>query len=76
MENSVLNTQVKLLRVFAGEEFSRVGGNKLIPLTAQKRVCSRSSEPTGYGSKPDLQRDLFFRVNVVNIHVQKKKGIA
>jgi DNA-binding NtrC family response regulator len=62
------NTQVKLLRVLQQREFSRLGGNKVIPLGARVLFATHRNlqEMVDAGS---FRRDLFFRVNVMTISV-------
>ncbi|MCU0723288.1 MAG: sigma-54 dependent transcriptional regulator, partial [Planctomycetes bacterium] len=62
------HAQAKLLRVLQGSEFERVGGSS--PLRADARVVAatnRDPEEAVRGGK--LRMDLFFRLNVVRIHV-------
>jgi len=63
-----LNTQVKLLRVLQQKVFSRLGSNRLIPLNARVLFATHRNlnEMTGTGA---FRKDLFYRVNVMNIHV-------
>ena len=63
-----LNTQVKLLRVLQQREFCRLGGNRLIPLNARVLFATHRNlaEMVEEGT---FRRDLFFRVNVMSIHV-------
>ena len=63
-----LNTQVKLLRVLQQREFSRLGGNKLIPLKARVLFATHRNlqQMVEAGT---FRRDLFYRVNVMAINV-------
>jgi DNA-binding NtrC family response regulator len=63
-----LHTQVKLLRVLQQREFSRLGGSKLIPLSARVLFATHRNlqQMVEAGS---FRQDLFFRVNVMTIHV-------
>jgi DNA-binding NtrC family response regulator len=62
------NVQVKLLRILQQREFSRLGSNKLIPLTARVLFATHRNleEMTETGG---FRKDLFYRVNVTNIKV-------
>jgi len=63
-----LNTQVKLLRVLQEKEFSRLGSSRLIPLNA--RVLFATHRNLGQMAEAGtFRRDLFYRVNVMNVHV-------
>ncbi|MEO5926642.1 MAG: sigma-54 dependent transcriptional regulator [Bryobacteraceae bacterium] len=62
------NTQVKLLRALQEKEFTRVGGRRPFPIKARvlyatHRDLSRMVEEERF------RRDLFFRINVINIQV-------
>jgi DNA-binding NtrC family response regulator len=63
-----LNTQVKLLRVLQQKEFSRLGSNKLIPLNARVLFATHRNlqQMVEAGT---FRRDLYYRVNVMNISV-------
>jgi DNA-binding NtrC family response regulator len=63
-----LNTQVKLLRVLQQKEFSRLGSNKLIPLNARVLFATHRNlqQMVEAGT---FRRDLYYRVNVMNINV-------
>ncbi|MEO8026349.1 MAG: sigma-54 dependent transcriptional regulator [Bryobacteraceae bacterium] len=63
-----LSTQVKLLRVLQQREFTRLGGQRPIPLKARvlyatHRDLNRMIE------EETFRRDLYFRINVINIQV-------
>jgi len=62
------NTQVKLLRVLQQREFTRLGGNKAIPLKARVLYATHRdlSQMVAEGT---FRKDLFFRINVINIPV-------
>ena len=63
-----LNTQVKLLRVLQQREFSRLGGNRRVPLNA--RVLFATHRPLAQMvEEGSFRRDLYFRVNVMTLHV-------
>jgi DNA-binding NtrC family response regulator len=63
-----LNTQVKLLRVLQEKQFCRLGSNRPIALRARVLFATHRnlSEMVEAGT---FRRDLFFRVNVMNINV-------
>jgi len=63
-----LNTQVKLLRVLQQREFGRLGSNRLIPLNARVLFATHRNlnEMVDAGT---FRKDLFYRVNVMNVHV-------
>ncbi len=60
--------QVELLRVLETKSFMRVGGNKEI--TSDFRViCATNRDLKNMVEKGTFREDLFYRLNVVNIHV-------
>jgi transcriptional regulator with PAS, ATPase and Fis domain len=61
-------TQVKLLRVLQEREFSRLGTNKLIPLKARVLFATHRNL-VDMVEEGTFRRDLFYRVNVMRIHV-------
>ncbi|MEO8657959.1 MAG: sigma-54 dependent transcriptional regulator, partial [Bryobacteraceae bacterium] len=63
-----LTTQVKLLRVLQQREFTRLGSNRVLPLKARVVFATHRNleEMVEQGT---FRRDLFFRVNVMRIHV-------
>ena len=63
-----LNTQIKLLRVLQEKEFCRLGSNRLIPLNARVLFATHRilADSVAAGT---FRKDLFYRVNVMNIHV-------
>jgi len=60
--------QVKLLRVLQQREFSRLGSNRLIPLNA-RLLFATHRDLEAMCNTGAFRRDLFYRVNVMNIHV-------
>ena len=61
-----LLTQVKLLRVLQEREFSRLGGNRLIPLRA-RLVFATNRNLAEMVAKGKFREDLYYRINVVKI---------
>jgi DNA-binding NtrC family response regulator len=60
--------QIELLRVLETKSFMRVGGNKEI--TSDFRVISATNRDLkGMVEKGSFREDLYYRLNVVNIHV-------
>lgn len=60
-------TQVKLLRVLQQREFNRLGSARVLPLRA--RVILATHRDLGQMvAAGEFRRDLYYRVNVVNIH--------
>lgn len=60
--------QAKLLRVLQEREFERVGGNRLIKVDV--RVIATTNRDLGQSvERKEFRQDLFFRLNVVPIHV-------
>ena len=60
--------QVKLLRVIQQREFSRLGSNRLTPLNA-RILFATHRDLNAMCNTGAFRRDLFYRVNVMNIHV-------
>jgi DNA-binding NtrC family response regulator len=63
-----LQTQVKLLRVLQQREFTPLGGSRLIPLRARVLFATHRNLEEMVDAA-SFRRDLFFRVNVMNIQV-------
>jgi len=60
--------QIELLRVLETKKFIRVGGNKEI--TSDFRViCATNKDLKSMVEKGTFREDLFYRLNVVNIHI-------
>ncbi|HEY8503092.1 MAG TPA: sigma-54-dependent Fis family transcriptional regulator, partial [Gemmataceae bacterium] len=63
-----LTTQAKLLRVLEGHPFERVGGN--VPIKVDVRVVAATNRPLEEAVREGkFRRDLFFRLQVVEIRV-------
>lgn len=63
-----LSLQSKLLRVLQENELERVGGLKPIKLNV-RIVCSTNQNIEELIKKGEFRRDLFYRINVVEIHI-------
>ncbi len=63
-----LDSQVKLLRVLQDGQFTRVGGNQ--PLATDVRlICATNRSLKEEVLQERFRMDLYYRLNVVNIHV-------
>ena len=62
------NIQIKLLRVLQEKKFERVGGEKTIEVDVRIIAASNKDLKTEI-EKGNFREDLYFRLNVVNIHV-------
>ncbi|HPN38056.1 MAG TPA: sigma 54-interacting transcriptional regulator [Melioribacteraceae bacterium] len=60
--------QVKLLRVLETRQFERVGGNKTINLNA-RIIAATNKNLQAEIEKGNFREDLYFRINVMNIHL-------
>jgi DNA-binding NtrC family response regulator len=63
-----LGTQVKLLRVLEEEQFMRVGGSKDVKIDVRV-VASTNRDLRRLVEEGGFRRDLYYRLNVVPIHV-------
>ncbi|MCL2229768.1 MAG: sigma-54 dependent transcriptional regulator [Treponema sp.] len=63
-----LNNQIKLLRVLQEKKFERVGGEQTIE-TDVRIVAATNKDLKAEIEKGNFREDLYFRLNVVNIHV-------
>lgn len=66
--NMSLNLQQKLLRVLQNREFERVGSNELIPVQA-RFIAASNVELAGEMKKGNFREDLYYRLNVANVHL-------
>jgi Nif-specific regulatory protein len=63
-----VGTQAKLLRILEGHPFERVGGS--VPIRVDVRVVSATNQPLEQAIQENrFRRDLFFRLQVVEIRV-------
>src|SRR5262249_55861759 len=63
-----VGTQAKLLRILEGHPFERVGGS--VPIRVDVRVVSATNKPLEEAVRAGgFRRDLFFRLQVVEIQV-------
>jgi DNA-binding NtrC family response regulator len=62
------NIQIKLLRVLQEREFERVGGEETVE-TDVRIVVATNKDLKSEIEKGNFREDLFFRLNVVNIHI-------
>lgn len=60
--------QVELLRVLETKRFMRVGGNKEIA-SDFRVICATNRDLKGMVEKGTFREDLYYRLNVMNIHV-------
>jgi DNA-binding NtrC family response regulator len=60
--------QIELLRVLETKTFVRVGGNKEIA-SDFRVICATNKDLRGMVEKGTFREDLFYRLNVVNIHI-------
>ena len=60
--------QVELLRVLETKTFTRVGGNKEIS-SDFRLICATNRDLKSMVEKGEFREDLFYRLNVVNIHI-------
>ena len=63
-----LGTQVKLLRVLEEEKFMRVGGSKSVKVDVRV-IAATNRDLEGLVEQGAFRRDLYYRLNVVPIHV-------
>jgi len=63
-----LTTQAKLLRVLQDQEFHRLGGTRVLRTDA-RIVSATNRDPEAMIRERRLREDLFFRLNVIRIHL-------
>jgi len=63
-----MKMQVELLRVLETKSFMRVGGNKEIS-SDFRLICATNRDLKTMVEKGEFREDLFYRLNVVNIHI-------
>jgi len=63
-----LNTQAKLLRAIETHQFRRIGGTKQIEVDV-RIIAATNRNLTEEISKSNFRKDLYYRLNVINIHV-------
>ena len=63
-----LSTQVKLLRVLQQREYSRLGSSKLLPMKGRVLFATHRNL-ADMVDEGLFRRDLYFRVNIIGIHV-------
>ncbi len=63
-----MDLQVKLLRAIQNQEITRVGGTRTIPLNI-RFIAATNSDLKQKISEGTFRRDLYYRLNVVPIHV-------
>jgi PAS domain S-box-containing protein len=63
-----LTMQPKLLRVLEEKEFERIGGTKIIR-SDFRVICATNQHLEEMMAKKRFRRDLFYRLNVIQIHI-------
>ncbi|MFQ5824811.1 MAG: sigma 54-interacting transcriptional regulator [bacterium] len=63
-----VNLQVKLLRVLQERQFRRIGGKQLIDVD-MRVIAAMNKNPRNAISEGRLRKDLFYRLNVIPIHI-------
>ncbi len=74
-----LALQAKLLRTVQSGEYSRIGSERIQWATARV-ICSTNREPRKAVAEGQLRQDLFYRINVVHLHIpplrERREDIA
>ena len=63
-----INLQAKLLRVLQERQFRRLGGERLISVDIRV-IAAMNQRPVKAMSEGNLRKDLFYRLNIIPIHV-------
>ncbi len=63
-----LATQAKVLRVLQNGEFQRVGGNQTMRVDVRV-IAATNRDPEGHVAQKKFREDLYYRLNVVRIHL-------
>ena len=63
-----LQTQAKILRVLTDQSFTRVGDDELISIDS-RIICSSTKDLNNLTDSGNFRKDLFHRLNVVNIKI-------
>ena len=63
-----LQSQAKILRVIEDHELERVGGRKTIPVDI-RIVAATNKDLSKEVGKETFREDLFYRLNVINLHI-------
>ena len=63
-----IETQSALLRVLENKEFTRLGGNKIIPMDARVLTATNTDLKTTIANH-EFREDLYYRLNGLEIHV-------
>jgi two-component system nitrogen regulation response regulator NtrX len=63
-----LQTQAKILRVLTDQSFTRVGNDELISIDS-RIICSSTKDLNNLTDSGNFRKDLFHRLNVVNIKI-------
>jgi DNA-binding NtrC family response regulator len=68
ISNMSLHVQGKLLRILQEQEFSRLGGNKTISVNV-RILAATNQDITEEIKKGGFRNDLYFRLNVISLHM-------
>jgi DNA-binding NtrC family response regulator len=63
-----LSLQPKLLRVLQDKQLRRLGGNELIQIDL-RLISATNRDPESFLAKNLIREDLYYRLNVINIHI-------
>lgn len=70
-----LDMQPKLLRVLEEKTFERVGGTRMIR-SDFRLIAATNQDLAGMTDKGSFRRDLFYRINVIHLHIPPLKERA